>query len=56
MDELVDVMINSTENLYINGEDVAPLINTRVMMITPQNLDEPAAQELLNPNLEAWLN
>ena len=46
----------NTAVAVINGEDVAPLINTRVMMITPQNLDEPDAQELLNPDLDAWVN
>ncbi len=40
----------------VNGETVEPLVNTRVMMITPANIDEPAAQELLNPDLEKWLN
>ncbi len=36
----------------INGNSVAPQINTRVMMITPDNIDQAEAQELLNPDLE----
>ena len=40
----------------INGETVEPLINTRVMMITPNNIDEADAQALLNPDLAKWLN
>ncbi len=40
----------------INGESVDPVINTRVMMITPANSDEEEAQALLNPDLEKWLN
>ena len=40
----------------VNGEEVESLINTRVMMITPQNIDESEAQDLLNPDLEKWLN
>ena len=40
----------------INGESVDPVINTRVMMITPANIDEEEAQALLNPDLEKWLN
>lgn len=40
----------------INGEPVDALINTQVMMITPANIDEPEAQALLTPDLDAWLD
>ena len=46
----------NTAVAVINGESVDPVINTRVMMITPANIDEAEAQELLNPDLEKWLN
>ncbi len=40
----------------IRGESVPPKINTRVMMITPENIDEAPAQELLNPDMAKWLD
>ncbi len=40
----------------VKGVSVDSLINTRVMMITPQNIDASEAQDLLNPDLEKWLN
>ncbi len=30
-------------------------VETRLMMITPQNMGEPVARELLSPDLETWL-
>lgn len=39
----------------VKGASVEPLINTRVMMITPENIDETDAQALLSPDLEKWL-
>ena len=39
----------------VKGTSVAPHINTRVMMITPDNIDDENAQALLNPDLEKWL-
>ena len=40
----------------ISGETVEPRVATRLEMITPENLDEPSIQELVNPNLEEWLD
>ena len=40
----------------LNGAEVEPLINTRVMMITPENIDSEDAQDLLNPDLAQWLD
>jgi ribose transport system substrate-binding protein len=40
----------------LNGEQVDKQVDTRMMMITPENMDEPVAQELLNPDLSTWLN
>ncbi len=37
------------------GEPVEPRIDTRIMMITPDNVDTPDAQALLNPDLATWL-
>lgn len=39
----------------IQGEEVEALQNTRVRLITPENIDTAEAQELLNPDLETWL-
>ena len=39
----------------INGESVEALQNTRVRLITPENIDTAESQELLSPDLETWL-
>ena len=39
----------------IQGEQVEALQNTRVRLITPENIDSAESQELLNPDLETWL-
>ena len=39
----------------IQGESVEALQNTRVRLITPENIDTQESQELLNPDLETWL-
>jgi ribose transport system substrate-binding protein len=39
----------------LNGEEYEEKVDTRMMMITPENLDSPVAQELLNPDLSTWL-
>ena len=36
----------------IRGEPVEALQNTRVRLITPENIDTPESQELLNPNVD----
>ena len=46
----------ATAIAVLRGEEVEPLQNTRVMLITPENMEMSEAQELLNPDLEAWLN
>ena len=38
------------------GVEVEPLINTQVMMITPDNIDTEEAQNLLTPDLARWLD
>ena len=40
----------------INGEPVEKRVDTGVMMVTPDNLEEPEAQELVNPELDKWLS
>lgn len=40
----------------IRGESVESQVDTRIMMITADNMNEPLAQELLNPDLETWLS
>jgi len=37
------------------GEPVTPHIDTRIALITPDNLQEPVHQELLYPPVEEWL-
>jgi ribose transport system substrate-binding protein len=44
-----------TAAAVIAGEPVELLVNTRVMMITPENIDSEDAQVLLNPDLDRWL-
>jgi ribose transport system substrate-binding protein len=40
----------------LNGEPVEQQVDTRMMMITPDNMNEPVAQDLLHPDLSTWLN
>jgi ribose transport system substrate-binding protein len=40
----------------MNGELVERQVDTRMMMVTPDNLDDPVARELLNPDLSTWLD
>lgn len=40
----------------IKGETVEKRVATRLEMITLDNLNEPSIQELVNPNLDEWLN
>lgn len=37
------------------GEDVEPKVDTRSVLVTPENIDDPDIQELLHPDLEHWL-
>ncbi len=46
----------NTAVAVVKGEEVEPRINTRVMMITPENMDAPEAQDLLKPDLAKWLD
>ena len=39
----------------LKGEAYQPKVDTRMMMITPENMDSAVAQELLNPDLSTWL-
>ena len=40
----------------LNGESYQEHVDTRVMMITPDNIQTEGAQSLLNPDLATWLN
>ena len=40
----------------LNGESIEKQVDTRLMMVTPENMTEPVAQELLNPDLSTWLD
>ena len=40
---------------YLNGETVQKKIDTGVTLVTPENMNIPEMQELINPNLEKWL-
>jgi ribose transport system substrate-binding protein len=40
----------------LDGKPVEKQVDTRMMMITPENMNEPAAQELLFPDLSTWLD
>ncbi|MBX2819740.1 MAG: substrate-binding domain-containing protein [Rhodothermaceae bacterium] len=39
----------------IKGETVEAQQNTRVKLVTPENIDSAESQELLSPDLETWL-
>lgn len=40
---------------HLEGRPVEKRVDTGVVMVTPENLDTPEIQELLNPDLERWL-
>ena len=40
---------------HLRGEAVEPRIDTGVTVITPENLDEPESQELVDPPIEEYL-
>ena len=40
----------------IEGKPVEKRVDTGVIMVTPENLDEPEVQELVNPELDQWLS
>jgi ribose transport system substrate-binding protein len=39
----------------LRGEPYEKHVDTRIMMITPENIETEEAQELLNPDLSTWL-
>lgn len=39
----------------LRGETFEARVDTRIMMVTPENIDTPDAQELLSPDLDTWL-
>jgi ribose transport system substrate-binding protein len=39
----------------IKGQEVERRIDTGVIMVTPENMDQPEMAELLSPNLDQWL-
>ncbi len=41
---------------YLNGTSIEPKIDTRVMMVTPENMEQPDAMALLSPELDQWLS
>jgi len=40
---------------HLRGEDVPKRIDTGAILVTPENMNEPAIRELLSPDLEKWL-
>ena len=40
---------------HLKGEKVERRVDTGVQVVTPQNMDEPAMKELLQPDLSKWL-
>ena len=45
-----------TAAAVIRGEKYVKRIDTGITMVTPENVDNPQTQELLNPDLQKWLN
>ena len=39
----------------VRGEQVEPQVDTRSVLVSPENIDDPEIQELLHPDLERWL-
>jgi len=46
----------TTAVAILNGQPVNKQVDTRMMMVTPDNLDDPVARELLHPDLSTWLD
>lgn len=44
-----------TCNKALKGEDVPERMPTRSVVVTPENVDDPEIQEVLNPPVEKWL-
>ena len=40
----------------LDGQAVERQVDTRMMMVTPENMDDSVAQQLLFPDLDTWLN
>ena len=40
---------------FLNGETVQKKIDTGVTFVSPENMNTPEMQELINPNLDRWL-
>jgi ribose transport system substrate-binding protein len=40
---------------HLRGEEVRARVDTGVTLVTPGNMEEPAIQQLLDPDLEKWL-
>lgn len=40
----------------VRGEQVEPQTDTRSVLVTPDNVDDPDIQELIHPDLEKWLD
>jgi ribose transport system substrate-binding protein len=45
-----------TAAAVVRGEKYVKRIDTGITMVTPENVDNPQTQELLNPDLQKWLN
>lgn len=45
-----------TASSYLKGETVEKVIDTGVILATPENMNDPEIQDLLNPDLDAYLN
>ena len=41
---------------HLKGEPVESRIDTGVLVITPENLDDPKIQQLIRPPLDTYLN
>ena len=41
---------------HLEGRNVAARVDTGVMLVTPDNMETPEAQQLLHPPLEKYLN
>ena len=39
----------------LTGSAYEPHVDTRIMMVTPENIASPEAAGLLSPDLDAWL-
>lgn len=40
----------------VREDEVEPQIDTRSVLVTPDNVDDPDIQELIHPDLDRWLN